>query len=364
MQENGEKGVKKCEVAIVGGGPIGIEMAISLERAGIDYILFEAKQIGQAISRWPPHTHFYSTPEHVALAGVPVHNLDQQPITGEQYLAYLRTLVEYFDLNLHNYEAVEAVEKVEVGFRLETRTLAGKQVYNCQKVVLATGGMASPRRLGIPGEELPHVYHYFPGPHPFFKTRVLVVGGKNSALESALRCWRGGAEVTISYRRPDFDYEVVKPHLADDISTRLEKGEIQFLPHTVPVAITPEHVVLAQTGADLQPQEETFCHESDFVLLTTGFVADMELFRQAGVSLQGRQQVPLHDPETMETDVPGLYVAGTAAGGTQIKFETFISTSHDHVARIMKSLTGRAPRQLGTVDARNNAVTWEEVKAN
>lgn len=364
MQENGHKDTRRTEVAVVGGGPIGIEMAIALERAGVDYILFEAKQIGQAISRWPPHTHFYSTPEHVALAGVPVHNVDQQPITGEQYLAYLRTLVEYFDLNLHNYEAVDSVTAVEGGFRLETHTMAAAYAYQCRYVILATGGMASPRLLGIPGEDLAHVYHYFPGPHPFFKTRVLIVGGKNSALESALRCWRAGATVTISYRRPDFDYDVVKPHLADDISTRLEKGEIAFLPATVPVAIRPDEVVLARTDDALQPTAETCLHETDFVLLTTGFVADMALFRQAGVTLQGREQVPLFNPQTMETDVPGLYVAGTAAGGTQIKFETFISTSHDHVAKIMKALTGTAPDRLGTVDARNNAVTWEEVKAN
>jgi thioredoxin reductase (NADPH) len=364
MQQNGPNGVEQYDVAVVGGGPIGIEMAIALKRAGIDHILFEAKQIGQAITRWPAHTHFYSTPEHVALAGMPVHNLDQQPITGEQYLAYLRTLVEFFDLNLHNYEAVETVKKIEGGFQLKTSTLAGENVYRCEQLILATGGMASPRLMEIPGEELPHVYHYFPGPHQFFRTRLLVVGGKNSALEAALRCWRAGAEVTLSYRRPQLDYEVVKPHLADDISTRLEKKEIQFLPNTVPVAITPQHTVLARTGPDFQPGSETFCHESDFVLLATGFVADMALFRTAGVTLQGKRQVPLYDPETMETNVPGLYVAGTAAGGTQIKFETFISTSHDHVARIMQSLTGRAPGPLGTVDARNNAVTWEEVKAN
>ena len=147
-------------------------------------------------------------------------------------------------------------------------------------------------------------------------------------------------------------------------SSRLDKGEISFLPSTMPVAITPRHVVLAHTDSDLQPTAVTYEHDTDFVLLTTGFVADMALFRQAGVTLQGREQVPLYHSQTMETDVPGLYVAGTAAGGTQIKFETFISTSHDHVAKIMKALTGHAPDRLGTVDARNNAVTWEEVKAN
>lgn len=355
---------KTIDVAIVGGGPIGIEMAIALQREGMEYILFEARQIGDTISRWPPDTHFYSTPEHVALAGIPVHNVDQQPITGEQYLAYLRTLVEYFDLALHNYESVETIRRSESGFFLETRTQRGQNVYRARKVILATGGIARPRLLGIPGEDLPHVTHYYPGPHTYFRRRLLVVGGKNSALESALRSWRGGAQVTISYRRSAFDYDVVKPHLADDISTRLEKGEIDFLPCTVPVHISPEKVTLAHVDNEYRPADKTFSLEVDAVLLATGFEADMELFERAGVKLQGVERAPVHDPHTMETNVPDLYVAGTAVGGTQIKFEHFISTSHDHVARIVRALTGRLPRALGTVEARNNAVSWEEVKAN
>ncbi len=355
---------ENTQVIIVGAGPIGIELAISLHRLGVDYILLEANQIGHAFTKWPPNTHFYSTPEHVALAGVPVHNLNQQSISGEQYLAYLRTLVEMFDLNVHVYEPVTEIVRNESGFLVRTAPRRGERRYYSQYVVLATGGMAKPRRLNIPGEDLPHVTHYFPGPHPYFRTRVLVVGGRNSALESALRCWRAGAQVTISYRRPDFDYERVKPHLAMDISNRLEKGEIAFLPATVPVEITPEYVVLASTEDGKIPNGRLIRHETDFVLLCTGFVADMSLFARAGVILQGEEQVPVFDPHTMETNVPGLFVAGTAAGGTQRKFTYFISTCHDHVAKIVKTITGIVPDKLGTVPARNNAVTWEEVKAN
>jgi thioredoxin reductase (NADPH) len=352
------------DVAVVGAGPIGIELAIALQTAGVRYTLFEANQIGHAISQWPPHTRFYSTPEHVALAGVPVHTVDQQAITGEEYLAYLRALVEQFDLNLHVYERVTAVQQAADGFTLYTRTLKGEGRYRCRAVVLTTGGMAGPRLLGIPGEDLPHVRHYFPNPHIYFRTRLLVVGGKNSALESALRSWRAGAQVTLSYWRPDFDYNVVKPHLAADIKTRLENGEITFLPATVPVEITPHHVALAATDQNGAPNGRPILHETDFVLLATGFVADMSLFAQAGIALRGAAQVPVYNPETMETNVPGLYVAGTAVGGTQRKFEYFISTSHHHVDKIVRALTGRPAERLGTVGARRHAVTWEEVKAN
>jgi len=359
-----ENMVTKTEIAIIGAGPIGIELAIALERAGADYLLIEAKQIGHAFSKWPPNTHFYSTPEHVALAGVPVHNLDQLTITGEQYLAYLRTLVEMYDLKMRLYEPVTDIQRTADGFELRTEPLAGPRKYQACFVVLASGGMAGPRMLNIPGEELSHVSHYFPGPHPYFRMRVLVVGGRNSALESALRCWRSGARVTISYRRPDFEYGIIKPHLAMDMRDRLRKGEIEFLPSTIPVEITPSSVVLAATQDGITSDGKTTFHETDFVLLSTGFVADMTLFKMAGVILSGSELVPTFDKTTMETNVPGLYVAGTATGGTQSRFTTFISTSHDHVGKIVKALTGTPPERLGTVPARNNAVTWDEVKAN
>lgn len=359
-----EQAITTTNVAIIGAGPIGIELAIALERAGVDYLLIEANQIGHAFSSWPPNTHFYSTPEHVALAGIPVHNIDQLPITGEQYLAYLRTLVEMFDLNLRLYEPVSDIQRTESGFEIRTSPLSGPKNYHARSVVLATGGMAGPRKLGIPGEDLPHVTHYFPGPHPYFRTELLVVGGRNSAVESALRCWRGGAKVTISYRRSEFNFDRIKPHLAMDLKDRLNKGEITFLPATIPVEITPTYTTLASTKDDLTKNGSTIQHKMDFVLLCTGFVANMELFEMAGVKLNGSEQVPEHNLDSMETNVPGLFVAGTAAGGTQSRFTYFISTSHDHIAKIVKSITGKVPKKLGTVSARNNAVTWEEVKAN
>lgn len=352
------------ETIIVGAGPIGLELAIALERLGRPYLVLEARQIGHAFTTWPPHTHFYSTPEHVALAGIPVHNLTQQSISGDQYLAYLRALVETFNLRIRPYEPVRRISRLANSFVVETETRRGKAVYRASYVVLATGGMAGPRRLNIPGEDLPHVSHYFPGPHPYFRTRLLVVGGKNSALESALRCWRGGAEVAISYRRPAFDFDRVKPHLAMDISDRLEKGEIAFLPATIPVEITPEYTTLASTEDGVTANGHTSRHEYDFVLLCTGFVADMSLFTQAGVILEGEAQAPRFNPDTMETNVPGLYVAGTAAGGTQQKFTYFISTSHHHVAKIVQAMTGQPAGPLGASEPRNHAVTWEEVKAN
>ena len=355
--------ITTTKIAIVGAGPIGIELAISLERAGIDYLLIEAGQVGDFFMKWPPNTHFFSTSEHVALAGVPVQNLDQRPISGEEYLVYLRTLVEMFDLKLRLYEPVKAIYRDSDGFLLTTTPLAGEKQIRCQQLVMATGGMAGPRLLNIPGEELPNVTHFYPGPHPYFRQRLLVVGGRNSAVEAALRSWRAGAQVTISYRKPDFNFERIKPHMSMDLGDRLKKGEITFYPSTVPVEITPTHVVLEELE-DGEGNGRFHQVPTDFVYLATGFVADMSLFAKAGVILEGTSEVPTFNPATMETNVPGLYVAGTAAGGTQSKFTYFISTSHHHVAKIMEHITGLLPEKLGTVPARNNAVTWEEVKAN
>jgi thioredoxin reductase (NADPH) len=356
--------IDETNIAIIGAGPIGIELAIALKRIGIDYLLIEAKQIGNEFSKWPPSTHFFSTPEHVALAGVPVQNLDQLPITGEQYLAYLRMLVEMFDLKLRLYEPVTHISPQKTSFIIQTEPITGQRKIRAEKVILATGGMARPRRLEIPGEDLPHVAHYFPGPHPYFRRRVLVIGGRNSAMEAALRCWRVGAQVAISYRGDKLNQELIKPHLWIDIQDRLRKGEIPFYSSTIPVEITPSYVKLASTSDGVTADGNAITFQIDAVLLCIGFEADMTLFKQAGVTLLGEEQVPLIDEHTMETNIPGLYVAGTAVGGTQNRFTHFISTSHDHVAKIVKAITGRAPGPLGSIPARNNAVTWEEVKAN
>lgn len=333
------------DVAIVGAGPIGLELAISFKRAGADYILFDEGQIGETFTRWPRRTEFFSTPERIAIAGVPIPTTTQRRITGEHYLAYLRAVVEQFDLDLHTYEQVQHIDPLDGGgFRLQTKTFAGKHTYRAQYVVLASGGMARPRRLNIPGEDLPNVTHDFEHPHAYFRRRLLVVGGRNSAVEAALRCWRAGAQVTISYRRPAIDPERVKQLLYDEIKTLIERGKVGFLPCTQPQEITPARVIFAPTDEHGEPLAgERIVHDTDFVLLQTGYAADMSLFAEAGVELIDEAQKPVFNPETMETNIPGLYVAGTAAGGTQAEFRLFIETSHQHVFKIVKELTGYEP---------------------
>ncbi len=352
------------DAAIIGAGPIGLELAAHLKRAGVRYIHFDARQIADTMTWWPRNTPFFSTTERLAIAGVPIQNNHQGRITGEDYIAYLRGVVELFDLPVHSYEPVTAIARSDAGFTLTTAPQTGAQRYFARRVVLAIGDMHYPNRLGIPGEELPHVSHYFRDPHDYFRRCLLIVGGKNSAVEAALRCWRAGAQVTIAYRRPRFDEERVKHWLLPDLHAQIEAGTIRFLPATAPLAIHPGCVELAPVRDGAVQTGEAWQHPTDFVLLATGFHGDQSLLEMAGVELVGENRVPVFDPQTMETNVPGLYLAGTVAAGIQQRYTLFIENCHEHTTRIAAAVTGQTPAASGDIGARNYALTLEQIKAN
>ena len=218
--------------------------------------------------------------------------------------------------------------------------------------------MHHPNKLGIPGEDLPHVDHYFVEPHKYFRKRLLIVGGRNSAAEAALRCWRAGAQVTLSYRQASFDEKSVKHFILPDLLAQIELGTIRFLPETRPVAIEPTQVTLERPGGG------QFQEPADFVLLSTGFIGDMSLFAKAGVNLVGEARAPAHNAESMETNIPGLYVAGTAAGGERkARYSYFIENCHVHVSRIVHHLTGDWPT-VGTIAERQYELPLEDIQAN
>jgi len=327
-----------ASVALVGAGPIGIEMAVALKRAGVDYLHFDAKQVGYTISWFPHQTKFFSSNERIAIAGVPLQTADQSKATREEYLAYLRSVVMQFDLKINTYEPIIAIHRdpVDGTFSLTTHPAGGERTVRVEKLILATGGTDHPRRLNIPGEDRPHVSHYFREVHPYFGKRLLIVGGKNSAVEAALRCHHAGARVALSYRREVLPEASIKYWLLPEIKSYIKHGAIDGYFQTTPVAIESDRVTL-------QRGNERFDVPADFVLLLIGYEQDNKLFKLAGVELRGDCAAPVYDEQTMETNVPGLYVAGTAVGGTQDKYRVFIENCHVHVERIVNALTGATP---------------------
>jgi thioredoxin reductase (NADPH) len=324
------------DVALIGAGPLGIEIAVELKRAGIDYVHLEGGQVGQTMFSWPPLTRWFSSSERISIAGVPIQCVSQEKCTREEYLAYLRGVVMQFELDIRTYERVIGLTRRDDDFRLTTRTMAGQTLeYGARYVVLTTGGMAEPQRLGIHGEDLPHVSHRLEDPHKYFRRQVLVVGGRNSAIEVALRLHHAGARVTMSYRGKTFP-QGIKYWLRPEIDYLIETGRITAHFETAPIIILPTHV-------ELQPLVGGghFQVPADFVILMTGYVADMSLFQMAGVELAGDRQVPRFDETTMQTNVPGLFVAGTATAGSQHSgVRVFLENCHVHVGRIMAAITG------------------------
>jgi thioredoxin reductase (NADPH) len=327
-----------ADLAIVGAGPIGIELAVAAQRAGLRTLHFEAGQIGQTILGFPRQMQFFSSSDRIAIAGVPIASADQTKCTREQYLAYLRMVCQQFALDIHTFEPVTAIEREGDAFRIATRPAAGAAEYRARHVAFATGDTHLPNLLGIEGEDLPHVSHHFVEPHEYFLRKLLVVGGKNSAVEAALRCYHAGAHVTLSYRGDRFDDRSVKYWLLPELKGRIKRDEIACHLRTRLLRITPTHVTLENLDTG-----ETFDQRADAVLLMTGYRADMSLLRSAGVELTGAREQPVYGEQTMQTNVPGLYVAGTAIAGTQQSYQVFLENCHIHVDRIVAHITGAQP---------------------
>lgn len=351
--------MQKTEVIIVGAGPIGIEAAAVMKRLEVPYLHFEAGQIGSTIQRWPRDTRFFSSPERVAVAGIPVQTVSQEQLTGEHYLAYLRGVVEILGLQVRTYEKVVAINGKKGNFRVTTQTRTDRREYASAHVVIATGDMNGPAILGIPGEDLPHVTHYFQDPHPYFQKETLIVGGRNSAVEAALRCFRAGAKVTLSYRRPFFDRARVNSRLHLELGILLRKGKVRFYPETIPVEIDDRSVLLKETGGT-EPSEHRV--SADFVILCTGFQIDLSLLKMADAKLDGEEEIPVIDEDSMETTVPGLYLAGTVVSGNKSSERQFIGTSHHHSVKIAKAVTGLDIEDINTVSARRYPFTRKDLE--
>ncbi|MGN6367813.1 MAG: NAD(P)-binding domain-containing protein [Phycisphaerae bacterium] len=327
-------------ILLIGAGPLGIEMAIALKRANLQYTHLEANQIGATMQWWAPGTRWFSSNERISIAGVPLETPNQEKASREEYLAYLRSIVLQFQLPIHTYTRVTHIERqpdntflVRAKRNINGQLLGEELSWLAQKLILSTGGTEKPNLLHIPGEDLPNVSHYFHDPHTYFNQNLLIVGGRNSAVEAALRCHRAGARVHFSYHRDAIDKDHIKYWLYPEFASLLKSNAIRAHFNTKLAQITPTSALLStQTGPKELP--------TDFTLLMTGYLADMSLAQMIGIHLSTDQQLPTFDPDTMQTNIPNAYIIGTAIAGTQKRYRVFLENCHIHVPRVLASLTG------------------------
>jgi len=295
------------DTVIVGGGPIGLACALSARRCGIDPLIVEAGAIAESIVRYPIGMGFFTTPELLEIGGHPFVSVGQKP-TREEALKYYRGVVRADQLRVETYTRLLNASRNGDIITCTLQTESGESTVDCKRLVLATGYFGEPNLMDVPGESLPFVHHYFDEPHLSFGLDVVVIGGRNSAVEAALELFRAGARVTLVYRRTVFPPSVkywVKP----DIENRIAAKEIASRLGASVVRIEPETVVIRNA----ENVEEKL--HADRVYALTGFRADFALFRRLGIELERNTERATVNPDTLESNVPGIYMAGSIVAG-------------------------------------------------
>jgi bacillithiol disulfide reductase len=322
-------------VAIVGAGPTGIACAIELGRRGIDAVCYDRGHLLQTIYDFPEEMRWFSTRDLLDIAGVPFGVPDAHP-TRLETLAYYRGVAEKFGVRTVPETEIVAISPTPGGnLDLSVRDRAGERRLSAPAAILATGFFRNPRRLGVPGEDLPHVHRRYVSGFPFHGRRVAVIGGKNSAAEAALDLYRHGARVTLLVRGPAIS-ERVKYWIKPDLENRIRAGSVGAFFDARIREITPDAVHIdTPTGRESVP--------ADAVFPLIGYEPDFALFERCGIRLEGVQKVPAHDGETLESNVPGLYLAGAILGGTDVG-HIFIENSRHHAAWIARAIEERLER--------------------
>ena len=319
------------DLLIIGAGPCGLAAAISAKREGLETVVLDQGPVCSAITAYPVDATFFSTAEKLSLGGLPFVLADAKP-TRRDALAYYRAVVTHFGLQVRQYERVTAIEGRDGDFVVRSDTLAGPRATRARAVIVATGYWGSPNFLGVPGEDLPHVTHAYREGHEAFQRRAIVVGGGNSAAEASLDLWRSGARVTHVHFGPSWDMRI-KPWVLPDITNRMKEGGIAVRWNSRVTSIRPDAVVIDADGT----REEL---PADHVYLMTGFAPNVTLLRDAGVTIDPATGVPAHDPGTLETDVPGLYIVGVVVAGYDAN-KVFIENGRYHGDKIVAHRLGR-----------------------
>jgi thioredoxin reductase (NADPH) len=321
-----------ADLVIVGGGPCGLAAAVSAQRAGLRPLVLEGEAVVSTIARYPTYVRFFSTAEKLSIGGLPFVIAVEKP-TRRDALAYYRAVVRHFRIPVRQYERVITLERRVDGFSVHSLTRGGRERRTTTKaVVVATGYFGSPNKLGVPGEDLPHVSHVYREGHEAFDQFAVVVGGGNSAAEAALDLWRSGARVTLVHFGPTFDKKI-KPWVLPDFVNRVKEGAINACWEARVKEIEPDTVVVESSEGERRIP-------ATFVYIMTGFAPNTDLLKHAGVPIDPETGIPAHDPATLETSVPGLFIAGVVVAGYDAN-KVFIENGRYHGDRIVARLTGR-----------------------
>lgn len=306
------------DLIIIGGGPTGLNCAIAAQRAGLRYLVLEKGLLVNSIYNFPVNMTFFSTSKLLEIGDTPFISHTEKP-TRKEALEYYRRLQQSYGLKVRLYEAVMEMTRLPDG---AYRITSEKGTYLADSVIVATGFYDTPRLLNIPGEDLPKVKHYYDDAHPYIGQKVLVIGAANSACDVALETWNKGAEVTMAIRE-DSIYKGVKYWIRPNIENRIKEGSIKAYFNTIVREIRPREVVL-------EGPEGTFTLENDFVLAMTGYKPNYDLLGRLGLDIPNDEdQIPVHDPETLETSLPNVYLAGVVCAGMKTS-KLFIENTRDH----------------------------------
>ena len=328
------------DVVVIGAGPTGLACGIDAKRAGLTVANIDKGCLVNSLFNYPSNMTFFTTPELLEIGDLPFSSPNQKP-TRQEALEYYRKAAEHYQLDVRQYEPASKVEGTDNHFVVHTTNLHGHaREYHARKLILATGYYDRPNYLNVPGEDLSKVMHYYREPHPFFGLNVLIIGGKNSAAIAALELWRHGARVTLVHRGPGIGNSV-KYWIKPDIENRIKAGQVTAYFNTRVREITLEHVVLDT------PQGEVTL-ENDYVFALTGYHPDFEFLCALGIKLSGEaDKRPVVDPLTLESNVPGIYLAGVIVAGMRTS-EIFIENGRFHGALIAADLKQKLKREAVT----------------
>lgn len=313
--------VLKEKVIIVGAGPCGLSAALELKQRGLDPLIIEKENIVHTIYRFPTHQTFFSTSERLEIGGFPFVTEHPKPLRN-QALVYYRMVAKRSQLRIQTYEEVLEINKTGNSFHVQTlKNKAKKNTYICDKIILATGYYDQPNQLMVPGEELPKVSHYFKEAHPYFGQKVVVIGGKNSAVDATLELVKAGAEVTVLYRGNHYS-ESIKPWILPEFESLVRNQKINMEFNANILKITDDQVFYEKDG-------KQFAIDNDFVFAMTGYQPNQQFLKGSGLQIDQTTGKPFFDEQTMESNVKGLYIAGVIAAGYNNN-EIFIENGRFH----------------------------------